>query len=215
MKVGSSMSFPCLDFATLADRMSTKFKRNLRRQARKLSLFGTVSVDWIDDPHCLDGAFREFLETEASGWKGPNAYGSAISLNPRCIGFYRYLLHHFSGAGHVLIGTLRLGEQVIAAQYCLLSHGTLSVLKIAYDEAYRTAAPGHHLLYATLQYCCETPEIERLSLVTGPAWAPGRWKPDSKDVWDVHVFNESPRGIAAHTGACIRSALVSAISAPK
>src|SRR6266540_3831951 len=60
------------------ERTSARFRANLRRRTRRLLELGAVAVRRAEAPDEVDGAVRDFLALEASGWKG--AGGTAIAL---------------------------------------------------------------------------------------------------------------------------------------
>lgn len=194
---GQSMFFHCSDMATALANCSGPFKRNLRRQGKKLSQHGTVTLSLARQGAELDAAFAEFLRLESSGWKGENGKASAINLHPHLRGFYGELKDHFAANDACLISLLKLNGEAIAAQFCLQAGTTLSIQKIAYDETWRAEAPGNQLLYQLLEYCCREPGIKQLSLVSSPAWAIGRWNPASQPVWESYVFKASLRGLGS------------------
>jgi CelD/BcsL family acetyltransferase involved in cellulose biosynthesis len=198
-RTGQSMYFPCADMDTAMRNASKDFKRNLRRQRRKLEQRGHVEVSLTQDREALHEAFSEFLNVEASGWKGGDGRGSAITLHPHLVSFYRDLLAESPPGNRCSINLVKLDGKAIAAQYCLICGKRASLLKIAYDEAFSAEAPGQQLLHEMLAHCCSSAAIDELSLVTGPPWAVGRWNPESHDVWTAHVFNLTPRALVAYT----------------
>jgi hypothetical protein len=201
------MYFSCADMESAMRNNSGQFKRNLRRQRKRLECLGHLEVSLVQDGAALEQAFQSFLDVEASGWKGGAGRGSAIRLSPHLVEFYRELMSHFSADRRCLISLLKLNDRVIAAQFCLLAGSTLYLLKIAYDEAYKADAPGNQLLFAVLEHCCRSPDITTLSLVTGPSWAVGRWNPEAQDLWSTHLFNDSLLGLVAYGAARLRAAL--------
>jgi len=194
-QTGQSMFFHCGDLNQALANCSSQFKRNLRRQGKKLAQRGVVSFSLVGQGAELDAAFADFLRLEASGWKGESGKASAISLHAHLLGFYGELKARFSRRGGCLISLLKLDGVAIAAQFCLLVDGIVYIQKIAYDEAWHAEAPGNQLLYRLLEYCCAEPSIRQLSLVTAPSWAFGRWNPDHLQVWEAYVFRASPRGL--------------------
>lgn len=194
-RIGQSMYFDCDSLDSALANCSGSFKRNLRRQGKKLAQQGNVTLTLARGGSELDAAFAEFLRLEASGWKGGESKSSAIALHPHLLRFYSDLKTRFAAADACLISLLKLDGVAIAAQYCLLAGDTLYIQKIAYDEAWHAEAPGSLLLYRLIEYACIDARIKRLSLVTGPAWAVGRWNPYAQDVWEVHVFKPSLGGL--------------------
>jgi hypothetical protein len=193
VRSSGSMHFDCQDYTAVMDRAGGHFRRNLKRQRRKLEQRGSVSTHFERDPAKLEQALSEFLRLESSGWKGDVGKASAIALHPRLLAFYRSLVAQYGPGGHCQINLLSLDGVPIAAQFCLRAGATLNILKIAYDENFAAEAPGNQLLDGLLQECCADPAITRLSLVTGPAWGQ-RWAPVEQDVWTITLANTSLRG---------------------
>jgi CelD/BcsL family acetyltransferase involved in cellulose biosynthesis len=201
---GTSVHFPCRRAEDVQARLSTPFLRNLRRQRRKLDQQGRVELEMVSEPERLDEALAEFLRIEASGWKGEGGCSSAILLHPALVAFYRELTRRFGADGRCLINLLKLDGRPIAAQYCLVSGARLNLLKIAYDETHAAEAPGNQLLYDVLLRCCASPTFDEVSLVTGPAWASGRWNPEQREVSSAEIFNTTARGMAAFAVARLK-----------
>ncbi|MDD5250643.1 MAG: GNAT family N-acetyltransferase [Rhodocyclaceae bacterium] len=210
VRSGQSMYFPCDDMDAAMQNASKEFKRNLRRQRRKLEQRGRVEVSLMQEGDALHDAFSHFLKVEASGWKGDGGRGSAIRLHPHLVDFYRDMLAEPGAANRCAVNLVKLDGKAIAAQYCLVCGPRASLLKIAYDEAFSAEAPGQQLLHDVLAHCCASASISELSLVTGPAWAVGRWNPQSHGVWTAHVFNLTPRALAALALARLKAASVGA-----
>lgn len=196
-KMGQSMHFDCRDIDTAMRNCSTSFRRNLRRQRKKLEQHGRVTFSLARSGPELEAAFADFIRLEASGWKGEEGKGSAIRLHPYLMSFYTELRDGFGWEDGCHIFLLKLDGVAIAAQFCLFAGNTLSMQKIAYDQTWQAEAPGNLLMRETLDYACADPAIHQLSLVTAPAWAKGRWNPECSDVWEINVFNGRPRGLLA------------------
>lgn len=194
-RVGQSMYFDCSTLENALANCSGSFMRNLRRQGKKLAQRGHVSLALARGGSELDAAFLEFLRLEASGWKGDDGKSSAIALHPHLLGFYTELKARFAASDACLISLLKVDGIAIAAQFCLIADDVLYIQKIAYDEAWSAEAPGSQLLFRLLEYACADARIKRLSLVTGPGWAVGRWNPQVQDVWEVHIFKPSLGGL--------------------
>ncbi len=171
-------------------------RRNISRLRRKLDQEGDVQTvcDWQSDAETRNTAFAEFLELEASGWKGANGTGSAISADKALTGFYQQLLSPETGSFTPVIHRLKFNEKTIAAQYGLITGSTLSLLKVAYDETYAKFSPGSLLLSDVLGAAPEH-GLERVSLVTSPAWSK-RWHPNTQPIWHVTRYASGVGGQA-------------------
>jgi hypothetical protein len=99
----------------------------------------------------------------------------------------------FGAWGECAVDLLWLGDRVIAAQFCLLAGGTLSVLKTAYREEHSALAPGNLVMERALRWCCENEGVNELSFVTDPVWG-HLWKPRREDVWVHRVFRPGAKG---------------------
>jgi CelD/BcsL family acetyltransferase involved in cellulose biosynthesis len=174
-----------------------KLRRNLRRLRSRLHEAGRVSMQWVDRQEDLPAALDHFLGLEASGWKGAPGQATAIAGHPDLTRFYRQLARpRFDGLQPVI--TLSwLDDQCVAAQFGLLTGSCLSILKIAYSEAYSDCSPGSLLLQDTAEIAISR-GLSTLSLVTAPAWA-ARWHPHTEPVWHVTRYTNTAGGLTLHT----------------
>ena len=182
---------------------SAHFRRNLARQRKKLDQLGKVEFRIAIGTDAARSAFDEFLRVEASGWKGADGKGSAIRLHPNITRFYSGLIDELRDNPQVWIATLLLDGRAIAANFCVRTDDTLAVLKIAYDEGLQQVAPGNVLMLRLIEACTEAPDISKLSLVTGPAWAE-RWAPMAIGIERITVFAPTFRGRLFYLAAQVK-----------
>ena len=173
--------------------MSSGLRKHLRWCRRQLSQLGDVEFVTTREPALLDKLMDEFLDLEASGWKGATGEGTAIKLDPALLEFYRGLMKRFGSAGHCEINLLRANGRNLAGQFCLISAGTWYHLKIAYDESYDKISPGSVLLDEVLTRLCADPAVNIASFLTGAAWAE-RWHADELNVQRVIARNNTAAG---------------------
>lgn len=201
-----------------AARFPGPFRRDLRRKARRLAETGAVEYCSVEEPEALEKAFRDFLAVEASGWKGENGTRTAIQCNPELVGFYGDLIRCRSVTLRCVINLLYLDGVCIAGEFCLYSHGVLTLLKIGYDESRGNLSPGNVLLDAVLRDWCERPGVRAISLLGDAVWQRS-WHPYVEPVYRYWLFNRSLRGLIAwvvrHIWVAARRALmvVKAVSA--
>lgn len=175
------------------DMLKTSFKRNLRRLLKHASKLGNITFEYISDEKALPHAFNQFLKIEASGWKGAEGTNSAIMLNSRLKHFYEEIVNRFSKTGNCQINLMKIGDNYVAGHLCLITNGTLHLLKIGYDQEYEKVAPGSQLLFDLIQKCTDDPGIKVISFVTGPEWTK-RWHPHQLKIYDVYCFNRTIMG---------------------
>jgi hypothetical protein len=182
------------DYETVMSRVSGSFRRNVRRQAKKLNELGAVEYRFVSAAEDLDQAFEHFLRAEASSWKGDAGSGSAILLNPGKVSFYRTLMREFSTRNACAINLILVDGVCIASQFCLMAGDTLYLLKIGYSEEFRAMGPGNVLLNELLQRCCMDTNIKKLSFITGANWNDS-WAPEQQDVYDSRIYNATFTGV--------------------
>lgn len=184
-----------------------KLRRNLQRHWRLLESDAELNytVTEAQDEAGIHTALEQFLQLEASGWKGES--GTAIQTDATLTAFYQGLKTLQQPMINFEIHQLYRNEQCVAAQLALRCNTRRYLLKIAYDETYAERSPGSLLLWKTLEHCVEH-DIEHLSLVSAPAWA-ARWKPNTFPVWHVVRFSNDLHGAMREKAATLRNGMMS------
>lgn len=131
---------PRLLLSGFEDRLSAKFRRNLRSRRRKLSDVRLERVRDFDER-----AFEDALALEGAGWKGQA--GTAISSRAELRGFYRELATSFGARGELALVFLVAGGRRIASHFALANEHTYYLLKPGYDPGMARYGPGHLLVY--------------------------------------------------------------------
>lgn len=120
--------------------LSSKRRRELERNRRRLEKIGTVGHESHYSGTGLTHMVEAFLKIEASGWKGRR--GTALACRPDT---RQFALDAFTGGSADSIcrsDALTLDGNPIAVSLTVLAGGTGFTVKCAYDEAYRTYSPG-------------------------------------------------------------------------
>jgi CelD/BcsL family acetyltransferase involved in cellulose biosynthesis len=176
-------------------RTTARFLANLRRRHRRLSEMGSVAVLREDGRGDVDGAFREFLRLEASGWKGRE--GTALALDERLVRFYRRWLQEAAGRGALAIRGLILDGRTVAMHLGLVHRGTYYLPKTTYDEGLATVSPGQ-LLHGEVVAECRARGLGELDFL-GPDMEWKRdWGPEHRPHDWLYVYRPSLRGWALH-----------------
>ncbi len=186
----------CAPFEELAERFSKNFKGNLRKARNKLSRAAGVEYVTAHRSTELASALADFLDVEASGWKGAAGTRSAIKLDREVNAFYEALIDSYGRLDACEINLLKVEGKCVAGQFCLVVGETSYMLKIGYDESYAQFAPGNMLLEHTLRRYMEEGVVKYVNLVTDAEWH-ASWRPLSAAVLDVRVFNTTAAGLSA------------------
>ncbi len=124
----------------LAKTMTKKSRRNYRRLQRQLSDCGELQWQLLSQTDSIDDWIDDFLDLEASGWKGRS--GTALQSTREDRAFFRKMATNAFKRERLLILALLLDGKAIAMNTVLLGEGGGYAFKMAYDESYRRFAPG-------------------------------------------------------------------------
>jgi CelD/BcsL family acetyltransferase involved in cellulose biosynthesis len=177
------------------ERTSAKFRANVRRRARRLAEAGAVALKRVDGGAEVDSALREFLELEASGWKGER--GSAIALDPALVRFYSRIAHDAAARGALAIRALLLDGRAVAVHVGIVHRGVYYLPKTAYDERLGSFSPGQ-LLQREVLAECEARGLAGFDFL-GPDMEWKRdWEPSHEPHDWLYVYRPSLAGRAMH-----------------
>ena len=126
--------------AYFAQAVSTKKRKELRRQIHRLHDLGAAEFTRHRDTDGLDEWIADFLRLESAGWKG--RAGSALACSPGTEGLFRESLAGAAARGRLERLTLTLDNQPIAMLATLLAPPGAFSFKTAFDERYARYSPG-------------------------------------------------------------------------
>lgn len=126
--------------AYLEASLSGKKRKELRRQARRLSEEGELAFERRTDAQDLGRWCDRFLALEASGWKGKA--GSALACSPATEAMFRESLAGAARLGRLERLTLTLDGRPLAMLATFLSAPGAFSYKTAFDERYARFSPG-------------------------------------------------------------------------
>ncbi len=120
--------------------LSTKKRKELRRQHRRLEELGALTFERDDGANDIDVWTAEFLTLEQAGWKGEQ--GSALAENAATRQFFEKSLSGAAKADRLERLTFRLnGKPIAMLANFLTAPGSFS-FKTAFDEEYARFSPG-------------------------------------------------------------------------
>jgi CelD/BcsL family acetyltransferase involved in cellulose biosynthesis len=180
-------------YADVTATFSRNFRSNLKKARNKLARQTGVEFTSVAGHSELLRCFGDFMDLEASGWKGVHGSNTAIKLHPALVKFYRSLIDELGQDGAIVMNCLRVGGRLIAGQFCVRYDDTLYILKLAYDEAWSHVAPGNMLLERTIQDGIGGAGFRKIDLVGNPTWFRD-WCPRSQHIHTVWLFNNTLRG---------------------
>lgn len=139
----------------LATSLSTKHRKDLRRQRRRLAEQGDLAVERFDDMRAIEDWTLDFLTLESAGWKGEA--GTALAKAQATRSLFTQVLHGAASAGRLERLALTLNGSRIAMLASFVSTPGAYSFKTAFDEDYAAYSPGMLL------------QLENLSSLANPA----------------------------------------------
>ncbi|UAB79479.1 GNAT family N-acetyltransferase [Erythrobacter sp. SCSIO 43205] len=124
----------------LAEAMSAKKRKELRRQKNRLSEFGELSFERLEGAECIEPWIEQYLTLEAAGWKG--VAGSALKSKPASYAFFADAMYSAARAGKLERLALRLDGKPIAMLANFIAAPGAFSFKTAFDEDYARFSPG-------------------------------------------------------------------------
>ena len=124
----------------LAEALASHSRKELRRQERRLAELGELRYDECPAPAAAPRWIEQFLELEASGWKGRR--GSALGSSAPALDFFCSAAGEGARRGRMAMLGLFISERPVALKCNFLADGGAFAFKIAYDEAFRRYSPG-------------------------------------------------------------------------
>lgn len=125
--------------------LNGKRRHELARLERRLGEQGKVTYGCLpgDDPEALERWLADFLDLEASGWKG--RAGTAIACRADERRFFEAVARGAYARGRLMILSLELDGRPIALKFNLLTDPSQAggfAIKMAYDEGFAEYSPG-------------------------------------------------------------------------
>lgn len=158
---------------------------NLARRTRRLERDG---IGWefrmVRDPDGVAAAIQEYGRLESSGWKAGE--GTAVSAENEQGMFYRDVLHSACQRGEGIIYQILFEGRAVASQLGLARNGMLVLVKMAYDEEYRSHSPGYLLQYKILESAFEGHEIQAVEFYgkVNPGWT-DKWADEVRPIFHI------------------------------
>jgi len=127
---------------------NSKLRSQLKQLRSRLSTKGSIRFTRINTAD--EKALNRFYELEASGWKGKMR---TCALFDGSKNFYDEIATNAARLGYFALYTLELDNTLLAAHFAFLYRGRCYSPKVAYNEAFKSYAPGHLIITDILRDC--------------------------------------------------------------
>ncbi|WP_147525125.1 GNAT family N-acetyltransferase [Cellulomonas timonensis] len=194
---GGSVAASIVRPALATDHMPTDERRNMRRCVRGLerATGGPLELhDLSADPAADD----EFLDLQASGWKGDGTQGgAALRLDPPGLRWFREVVSQFREDGDLHVIRLAAGGQTLWIGYGLRSGGAYFGFLDAYAEDHARYSPGSIGRIAAMTHVFGSTDAPFFDPAFEARYSTGaRIFPDRREQVDLLV---STKGLAARS----------------
>jgi len=94
-------------------------------------------------------------------------YTASWKANEQYVDFLDGMVDVFSQPGWSRLGVLYVAQKPVAAQLWFVAHGTASIFRLAYDEAWKAYSPGSILTSQLMEYVIDTDRVAEIDFLTG------------------------------------------------
>jgi hypothetical protein len=140
-----------------ASRLGEKRMNEFRRRRRKLEKKGKLELQIHRGVHDAAIWMNDFIDLEASGWKGRQ--GTAIACRPAERAFFERLMRDAAARGKALVCSLALDGRPIAMTTSLRTGDRVWGFKTAYSDELARFSPGSLIFLETTEYVLREPSI--------------------------------------------------------
>ena len=136
--------------------LSSKHRRELRRQRRKLSEALGAELETVERAGD-EAAPADFIALEAAGM---GERGTAIAADPGHVAFFEEICRAYAAQGRLQLLALQAGGQTVAMKCNLIAGSTIFFFKIAYAERWAAFSPGILLELEMLKLFHENSDVD-------------------------------------------------------
>lgn len=103
--------------------------------------------------------------------------------------FIPSLIHLYAGKGQLRLGMAYLGENAVAAQIWLVSHGRASIYKLAYDTSHAHLSVGTILTNHLMQHVIDVDGVREVDFLIGDETYKQDWMSHRRERWGIVAYN--------------------------
>lgn len=167
--------------------ISPKHLKDMRRRLRRLSEIGQVECDELESDGDVDSWIDEFLQLEASGWKGKD--GGAFASREASRNYFVAVAREGFKRGKLMMSAFRLNGRPLAQKFSIVGQAEAFALKIAFDEHYSYFSPGILLEVENIRWLHSRPDVEWMDSCAAPVHFINRLWLDRRTIRTILVSN--------------------------
>jgi CelD/BcsL family acetyltransferase involved in cellulose biosynthesis len=173
--------------------VNKKLRSQLRGIRNALAKKGQLKLRRVDAAN--SAILQRFYDLESAGWKG--AEGTAIAYTEQGPQFYNEISKWAESLGCLCIYTLELDDQLLAAHFGLSYRGRYFSPKVAYNENFKSWAPGHLIIEEILRDCA-TRQVHEYDITGQNDEWKAKWTSHTRPQCIQYIFRKGISGSIAH-----------------
>ncbi len=166
-----------------------QLRNTIKRHRKKFQAAGG-RFEIITSGDDLARGLAAYEQVYASSWKHAEPYPEFIP------GLARICADN----GALRLGIAWLNDKAVAAQLWVVANGTANIYKLAYDESYKTYAPGTLLTAALMEYAIDKDQPREIDYLIGDDAYKKDWMSHRRERWGIIAYN--PRTFGGILGLC-------------
>lgn len=166
------------DWKTYLNSRDSKLKNTIKRKAKHLST-AKGSLELITGGVELSRGLSAYKHVYAQSWKKPEPFPE----------FIPGLMQVCADNGWLRLGIAWLNGNAIAAQFWIVANGKASIYKLAYDERFKTYAPGTLLTAMLMEHVIEEDHVTEVDYLIGDDPYKKTWMDHRRERWGIIAYN--------------------------
>lgn len=164
-------------------------RNTIKRMGKKFTHDGGT-LELIQGGAELDRGIDAYEQVYAHSWKKPEPYPA----------FVPGLARTCAASGWLRLGVAWIDGKPVAAQIWIVANGRASIYKLAYDEDYKSYAPGTLLTALLMQHVMEEDQVLEVDYLIGDDPYKQAWMNRRRERWGIVAYN--PKTLAGALGMC-------------
>ena len=166
-------------YAQYFQALPPRLRNTLQRKSRLFLDLSGGRLEVIAGGDSLEPAIAAFERLYRARWSKSEPFPE----------FIPGLIRLYSGKGQLRLGMAYLGENAVAAQIWLVSHGRASIYKLAYDTRHAHLSVGTILTSHLMQHVIDVDRVREVDFLIGDEPYKQDWMSHRRERWGIVAYN--------------------------
>lgn len=153
-------------------------RSTIKRNAKKFAAEGG-RLEILEGGERLEAGLAAYQAVYAKSWKVPEPF----------VEFVPGLIRLCARRGWLRLGLAWLGDKPVAAQIWVVANGRADIYKLAYDEAYKTLAPGTLLTAQLMEHAIDVDKVREIDYLIGDDPYKATWMSQRRERFGLVAFD--------------------------